>query len=135
MKNKKFRSFLSVLMLVVLVAVVALSFMSCRSEQGKKDELITITVEVVGKSGESKEHVVETDAATLADALTEAGIASGDDGEYGLYITTVDGEVADYSVDSSYWSITKNGEELFTGASQTNIADGEHYELTYTIYK
>ena len=54
--------------------------------------------------------------------------------EYGLYITTVDGELADYSADQSYWAISKDGEYLMTGASSTNIADGEHYELTYTVY-
>ena len=55
--------------------------------------------------------------------------------DYGLYFNTVLGEVADYSVDQSYWALSKDGEYLMTGASSTKIADGEHYELTYTVYE
>ena len=121
---------------VMLMAVMALTFISCSTE--KEDNTtpgeITITVEVINKAGESKEHEIKTTGTTLADALLEAGLVEGTTDEYGLYITTVDGELADYSADQSYWAISKDGEYLMTGASSTNIADGEHYELTYTVY-
>lgn len=121
---------------VMLIAVMALTFISCSKE--KEDNTtpggITITVEVINKAGESKEHEIKTTGTTLADALLEAGLVEGTTDEYGLYITTVDGELADYSADQSYWAISKDGEYLMTGASSTNIADGEHYELTYTVY-
>ena len=121
---------------VMLIAVMALTFISCSME--KEDNTtpgeITITVEVINKAGESKEHEIKTTGTTLADALLEAGLVEGTTDEYGLYITTVDGELADYSADQSYWAISKDGEYLMTGASSTNIADGEHYELTYTVY-
>ena len=121
---------------VMLIAVLALTFISCSKE--KEDNTtpgeITITVEVINKAGESKEHEIKTTGTTLADALLEAGLVEGTTDEYGLYITTVDGELADYSADQSYWAISKDGEYLMTGASSTNIADGEHYELTYTVY-
>lgn len=134
MKNtRKTKLFFKFLVAVVLVAVVALSVLSCSKEKPADNGEITLTVEVVNKAGESVEHEIKTTAGNLADALTGSGIAAGDDGEYGLYITTVDGEIADYSVDGSYWSISKDGEVLFTGASSTPIADGEHYELTYTV--
>ena len=121
---------------VMLIAVMALTLISCSKE--KEDNTtpgeITITVEVINKAGESKEHEIKTTGTTLADALLEAGLVEGTTDEYGLYITTVDGELADYSADQSYWAISKDGEYLMTGASSTNIADGEHYELTYTVY-
>ena len=121
---------------VMLIAVMALTFISFSKE--KEDNTtpgeITITVEVINKAGESKEHEIKTTGTTLADALLEAGLVEGTTDEYGLYITTVDGELADYSADQSYWAISKDGEYLMTGASSTNIADGEHYELTYTVY-
>ena len=121
---------------VMLIAVMALTVISCSKE--KEDNTtpgeITITVEVINKAGESKEHEIKTTGTTLADALLEAGLVEGTTDEYGLYITTVDGELADYSADQSYWAISKDGEYLMTGASSTNIADGEHYELTYTVY-
>ena len=121
---------------VMLIAVMAITIISCTKE--KEDNTtpgeITITVEDINKDGESKEHEIKTTGTTLADALLEAGLVEGTTDEYGLYITTVDGELADYSADQSYWAISKDGEYLMTGASSTNIADGEHYELTYTVY-
>ena len=51
---------------------------------------------------------------------------------YGIYIKKVNGIRADYNLDGAYWNLTKNGEYLMTGADMTPIADGEHYEFTYT---
>ena len=48
-------------------------------------------------------------------------------------VHTVDGETADYSKDHSLWCLTKGGEWLDTGVDETLIADGEHYEFTYTV--
>lgn len=91
------------------------------------------TVQVEVKAGEqSITFTVKTDKENLADALLEHSLVSGDDSEFGLYVKYVNGIQADYDVDQSYWGLTKNGEMLNTGASSTIIADGEHYEFTYT---
>lgn len=133
--KKNFMKILKISALLVLMAAMVLSVISCGKEEEVTDGAeITITVEVIKKSGESKEFEIVTTSTTLADALVDAGLVEGTEDMYGLYITTVDGEVADYSVDSSYWALSKDGEYLMTGASQTTIADGEHYEITYTIY-
>lgn len=89
-----------------------------------------IIFEVVQKDGTSKEHEISTDAEYLADALVEKGLV-----EYaadGMY-TTIDGITADWSVDESWWCITKDGEMTSVGMNEQVIADGEHYEATYTI--
>ena len=44
----------------------------------------------------------------------------------------VNGILADYDVDKTYWGLYKNGEYLMTGVDTTEIADGEHYELVKT---
>ncbi len=132
MKNLK--TFMKISVLVMLAAVTALCLFSCEKDTVDQGTEITITVAVTNKAGETTEQEITTTATNLADALTGAGIASGTEDQYGLYITTVNGETADYSVDQSFWSITKDGEMLFTGASSTEIADGDHYELTYTVY-
>ena len=72
---------------------------------------------------------INTDAATLGDALLEHDLIAGEMGAYGLYIKKVNGIVADYDVDHTYWGIYKNGEYLMTGVDTTPIANGEHYEL------
>jgi metal-dependent hydrolase (beta-lactamase superfamily II) len=133
---KQLKNILKFSAVVMLIAVMALTIVSCSkdNEESTAAGEITITVEVINKAGESTEHEIKTTKTTLADALLEAGIVEGTTDEYGLYITTVDGELADYSADQSYWAISKDGEYLMTGASSTNIADGEHYELTYTVY-
>lgn len=91
----------------------------------------TIKTEVI-VNDKSVTFTVNTDKENLADALTEHDIISGEDGPYGLYIKKVNGIVADYDENASYWSLSKDGEYMQTGVSDTVISDGEHYELTYT---
>ena len=89
------------------------------------------TVEVEVKIGEeSVTFTLHTDKETLADALLEHELISGEDSQYGLYVKVVNGVTADYSVDGSWWGVYKNG-EVTMGVSSTVIADGEHYELVY----
>ena len=93
----------------------------------------TITVEVVDDKGEKTEFVIKTDRETLADALLDEKLVEGTTSEeYGLMIDTVNGLRADYTLDGAYWAMYQDGEYMMTGASQTIIADGDHYELVYT---
>ena len=95
-------------------------------------ETVTITVTVTDDKGQAKDFEIKTDADNLGDALVANGLVEGEMGDYGLYIKVVDGLRADYDLDGAYWAISKDGEYLMTGADSTPIADGEHYELTYT---
>ncbi len=92
---------------------------------------VTVQVEVKAEE-QSITFTVHTDKTTLADALLEHSLIAGEDSAYGLYVKVVNGMTADYDADKSYWSISKNGEMLLTGVSSTALADGEHYEFTYT---
>lgn len=131
---KNFKNFFRISVLVMLIAVTALSLFSCaKDEETTTGTEITITVAVTGKAGETTETEIKTTADNLGDALVSSGLVEDNQGDYGLYILTVNGETADYNVDQSYWSLSKDGEALMTGASSTPIADGEHYELTYTV--
>ncbi len=90
-------------------------------------------IEVEVKAGErSVVFTILTDAENLADALKEHSLIEGEDSTYGIYIKKVNNILADYDVDGYYWSLTKDGEYLLTGADATEIADGEHYELVRT---
>ena len=91
-----------------------------------------ITVQVEVKAGdESVTFTINTDKKTLGDSLLEHELVAGEEGQYGLYIKSVNGITADYDVDKSYWGFYKNGEYMMTGVDTTEIADGEHYELVY----
>ncbi len=91
----------------------------------------TIKVEVIAEDN-SVTFTIKTNAETLGEALLAHSLVEGEDGQYGLYIKKVNGILADYDVDGTYWSLTKDGEYVMSGADTTSISDGEHYELTKT---
>lgn len=134
--KKNFLNYLKIFVSLMLIAVMAFSLASCDKDEIVNDgKEITITVAVTNKAGETTETDIKTTAANLADALIEAKMIDGySDPTYGFTITAVKGEVADFNVDNSYWALYKSGEYLMTGVSRTYIADGDHYELIYTIY-
>ncbi|MBQ8720038.1 MAG: DUF4430 domain-containing protein [Clostridia bacterium] len=91
------------------------------------------TVEVEVKIGDrSVTFTIHSDEQYLGDALLAHSLIAGDEGAYGLYIKTVNGVLADYDVDASYWGFYQNGEYMMTGVDTTEFSDGEHYELVYT---
>ena len=91
------------------------------------------TVEVEVKIGDrSVTFTIHSDEQYLGDALIAHSLISGKEGAYGLYIETVNGVLADYDVDQSYWGFYQNGEYMLTGIDLTEFSDGEHYELVYT---
>jgi hypothetical protein len=91
----------------------------------------TVAVEVKAEDS-SITITLHTDAKTLGQALQEQELLEGENGDYGLYVKKVNGILADYDVDKTYWGLYKNGEYLMTGVDTTEIADGEHYELVKT---
>ena len=91
----------------------------------------TIKVEVIAGE-ESVTFTIHTDEQFLDKALLAHSLVEGEEGAYGLYIKKVNGILADYDVNQSYWALSINGEHAMTGASDTPVVDGEHYELTYS---
>ena len=124
------KTLLSAAALVLAAAVFFGVWSATRPEtqEGAK----ALTVAVVHKDGNTKNFDFRTDAEYLADALLEQNIVVDNQTAYGLYILTADGETADES-NQEWWCITKSGEALMTGASETPVADGESYELTLTV--
>ena len=145
--------FLSLVSLLVLMAVAALGLISCGKtnepeatdsvvESEKQTESapdsedansVTVTIEITDDKGEktSKEYSSST-AKTLADILKENDLVEGEESEYGLMITTVNGVKADYNTDGAYWALYKNGEYMMTGADGETLEAGAVYGLVYT---
>ena len=113
---------------LVVLAIIFVAIYGVFMPRGKAGEK-TIGLTVVFSQDNQKEYKIHTDAENLGDALKEEKLVDGTQGEYGLYIETVDGVTADAS-NQEWWCITKGGETLNTSADLTPIADGEHYELT-----
>ena len=138
MSEKKSNSKLITAVVAVLIVVIAAVGIFCFNSKSGKSETSTtgtgsktVTIEVVHKDSTSKEFECKTDAETLETVLLDEGIVENNQTDYGLYILTADGETVDES-NEEWWCLTKDGETLMTGASETEVADGDHYEITFT---
>ena len=137
MKQFKNKLFASVLCMVLIVAM-ALSMTACTNntpdssdagqEQGQSVEQ-SFAFEVVDKDGNVTTFDITTDKATVGEALLEEGLIKGEDGQYGLYVTEVNGIVADYNVDQTYWAFYVDGTYASSGVDTTDVVDGSTYSF------
>ena len=127
MTNK--RTGLAALLLILLLAGFGILYTQTRPQTTAGEKTIYITVIHADKNETA--FTYQTDAEYLGEVLLAENLVSGEEGQYGLFITTADGETADSSR-QQWWCITQNGEKLTTSADTTPIADGEQYELTLT---
>lgn len=95
--------------------------------EGKTEVKIKVTAEE-----KSVVITLKTDEKMLEDALLKENLIAGDESEYGLYIKTVNGIIADFDADQTYWAIYKDGEYMMEGAGVTEVASGKEYEFVRT---
>ena len=114
---------------LVLMLLMAVSmFTACQKDTVEGTKNVTVTI--VYKDATSDKLEFSTDAEYLADALVEQKVIEyAEDG----YYTTVNGVTADYNADKSWWCLTKDGTMTTEGLNTQVIADGDVFELTYTI--
>ena len=136
--KKSTKIIIAVIAAVVVIAAFAGIYFAFgpKTAEGAK----AITVEVVDNNGEKATYETRTDAEYLRQALEELDDATdfaiaGDESEYGLYITTVNGVTADFNVDGAYWSVYVNGEYGMYGVDTQPVADGDTYSLVYEKYE
>ncbi|MBP5262306.1 MAG: DUF4430 domain-containing protein [Clostridiales bacterium] len=137
-KNSKLPIVITAAVLVIAASVFALVYFlnKPKAVEGTK----AYTVAVVDKDGNSKEYTGKTDAEFLRglmDELTAGGDFSyaGDDSDYGLYITAINGVTADYNADGAYWSIYVNEEYGQFGADAQPVNDGDSFKFVYEVYQ
>lgn len=116
----------------VLALALALVMVFALAACGGGGKNATVTVTVVHGDGSSKDFTVKTDKEMLGEALTDEKLVDGEDGPYGLFVKTVDGETAD-DANQEWWCLTKGGESVETGVDSTPVEDGATYELTLTV--
>ena len=155
MKLKKPRSMkiLSCFLLLVLSAAIALTAVGCddKNDGGASTAQTTtvattsgttadpanirgegkteFTFKVVTAAGETKTFIVRTDKEIVGEALVDAGLISGEEGPYGLYVKTVDGETLDYETHGKYWAFYVDGTYGLTGVDTTKIEAGKEYSF------
>lgn len=144
-RNRKLSSFI---LCIVLIVAMALSTTGCNGStekntpSGTKAEnnvqsentvlgegSISFSFTVVDQDGNETQFEIHTDKEIVGDALTELELISGDNGDYGLYVKTVNGITVDYDTDGKYWAFYVNDEYASTGVDSTPIAEGDSYSF------
>ncbi len=136
MKNKQNKKvILGVVAFLAVVVLLGAVYFFTRPETSKGAKEVEITV--VNKDGEKTEYQIDTDAEYLQQVMDEAkeeGLTySGTEGEYGLMVDTVNGEKAVFENDGAYWGFSVNGEYCNYGIAEQPVADGDEFEIAYTI--
>lgn len=120
---------------LLLVLVMALTLAACGN--GKAPETtaaagVDFTVIVTDLDGKDTTFQYTSDKATVGEALLAEGLIAGEEGEYGLYVTTVNGITADWDKDQTYWAFLIDGEYAATGVDSTELTAGTTYSLVLT---
>lgn len=101
------------------------------SASGAAVELAQTTVTVIDADGQVASYTVETAAegATVLSVIqaTDADVTV-EDGQYGTYISAINGLAAE---GSSGWVYTVNGEQVMESVDACPVADGDTVEFSY----
>ncbi len=147
MQKKQFTKLLSIIVCIVLVAAIALFTTACNGnkdnsgttppeqnnsqleggELGQGNTKFTFTV--TDSEGKDTTFQIKTDKKMVGDALTELNLIAGDEGQYGLYVKTVNGLTYDYDKDGKYWAFYDGDSLAAAGVDQTEIVDGAEYSF------
>ncbi len=139
-EKKKLVSRILCMMLIVAMALCTAGCNGTKKESGVKDtagpsseakELgegeKSFDFSVTDKAGNTEYFVIRTDEKTVGEALLKLGLIAGDEDKYGLFVKKVNGVVADFDMDKTYWAFYVNGEYAMNGVDTTPIKEGESY--------
>ncbi len=130
-QNKNFFKLLitcTALIVAIIVMLLVYKQFKPQTNQGAKE----ITIEVVIPDEEPELFTIHTNAEYLRQALEETNLIKGSEGDYGLFITEVNGYTSD-TTNQEWWCITKEGAQVNNGVDTIAIADGDKYEITLTV--
>ena len=144
MNMKRMKKALSLILCMVLIVAMALCTTACNGN-GKKNAAFESSAAVmtngatigegsnqfeftvVDKEGKETTCKICTDETIVGEALLKLNLIEGEAGQYGLYVKKVNGIVADYDVDGTYWAFYVNGEYAMSGVDTTEIVAGASY--------
>ena len=116
-----------ILVIAALAAIALYLAMSGTPAAGSK----TITIEIYHMDGTSKTTKITTVTATLRAALEQANLVGGQDSDYGLFVTEIDGVSADADKHEEWSCRRPNGTEVSTSLDTTPIKDGDVFVFTH----
>ena len=141
MRMKRIKKSLSLIFCMMLIVAMALFTSGCNDKATEMpvvqetETAVTVLGEgetkflftVVDKDGVETAFEIYTDKEIVGEALLELGLIEGEEGEFGLFVKVVNGIVADYEVDKTYWAFYVNGEYAMSGVDTTIIEEGTSY--------
>ena len=127
-------TWLTCVLCTVLIAAMALFTAGCNDASGAPSGTAApagtaFTVVVTDLQGEQTTFHYTSDKDTVGDALLAEGLIAGEDSDYGLYVTTVNGITVDWDKDQTYWAFYIDGEYAQTSVDMTAVNDGSVYKL------
>ena len=115
---------------LILVMLTLLSLTACGAPKAEAEgPKVSFTLVIVDDQGNETTQTIETTRTKVGDALLDEGLIEGEETEYGMFISKVNGIYADYNETGTYWSFYIDGEYAMTGVDQTDIVDGATYML------
>lgn len=143
MRTKRFITKITLLLLLTLIAASA--FAGCvESAPGEDSGGFSTSAPVTESIGEgaysfdftavfadgtSKAYHVSTDAGTVGEALFALDLIDGEESEFGLYVKSVCGAVADYDKDGTYWALYVDGEMSMVGVDSVKTDEVSSVEF------
>lgn len=129
--KKNTRRILTTALCMVLIAAMALTFAACGKKEAPAAAGATIqyTVITVDLEGNETTYNITTDKKTVGEELIAQGIIEGEQGDYGMYIKTVNGLTLDWDTHAKYWAFYIGEEYATAGVDMTDAEDGTTYIL------
>ena len=128
---KNLRKILALVLALVFVFAFAACANTASDDNVIEDEAdtkeFTLVVEDLDGSRLELTGIEYYEGDILGDVLLKGGYIEGEQGDYGLYVKTVNEVTYDYETDGAYWSIYVNGEASMTGVDSIVIEEGAEY--------
>ena len=133
MNKKTMNKMMRLILCTMLIAVMALMAAGCGSKSAETTAPgVSFTFVVTDLEGNESTFDITTSKATVGEALLDEGLIVGEDSEYGLYVTSVNGMAADWDNDQTYWAFYIDGEYATTGVDATEVTEGATYSFVLT---
>lgn len=133
-QTKKRNAIISaIVFLALMITLLTVYFLNApKTMEGEKN----YTLIVVDDLGVETEYQETTDAVYVGDALralseTQAFTFDGSEGEFGFFLTEVNGLIADYDVNGAYWAFYLNDAYGSLGIDQQPLTEGDNIQLRY----
>ena len=130
MNKKTMNKMMRLILCTVLIAAMALMAVGCGSKSAETTASgVSFTFVVTDLEGNESTFDITTSKATVGEALLDEGLIAGENSEYGLYVTSVNGMTADWDNDQTYWASYIDGEYAMTGVDSTEVTSGVTYSF------